>query len=354
MTIVDSALQYIQNFFVCPQVPHSFDFPQTEREPPNFFQGAFAQAVTTARNSSKFLLVILHSSRNPESVRFCKEVLCEPRVKIFLDENFILWGGDMKSEESFRMSQVLAATTFPFVSLMCYFNNSNMTKQLLSSMRYNFTKFTRSGANVVHKFQGFIPGNEFLELLTYATEENNPLLIAIRMEKEGISTARNELNDQDLAFQESLRIDREKEEQKKLEEQKDREAADRIIKERQEAELRAEEERRKLIELEQNEIRKKEEREQKKGILISKLPLEPEKGENVISLMIRLDNGKKVARRFYIDDPIKYLFMFVETQIDIDEYELGISFPKQLIKENNQSFRDAAIPSNALIYVDKL
>jgi hypothetical protein len=127
-----------------------------------------------------------------------------------------------------------------------------------------------------------------------------------------------------------------------------------IIRERQQAEFRAEEERRKQIELEQNEIRKKEEREQKKGILFSKLPLEPEKGENVISLMIRLDSGKKVARRFYLDDPIKYLFMFVETQIDIDEYEVGISFPKQQIKENNQSFRDAAIPSNALIYVDKL
>jgi hypothetical protein len=57
-------------------------------------------------------------------------------------------------------------------------------------------------------------------------EENNPLLVAIKMEKEGISTVRNELNDQDLAFQESLRIDREKEEQKKLEEQKEREIAE--------------------------------------------------------------------------------------------------------------------------------
>jgi hypothetical protein len=36
------------------------------------------------------------------------------------------------------------------------------------------------------------------------------------------------------------------------------------------------------------------------------IPAEPAKGEaNVIALMIRFSDGKKVARRFYYDDPIQ-------------------------------------------------
>lgn len=64
--------------------------------------------------------------------------------------------------------------------------------------------------------------------------------------------------------------------------------------------------------------------------------------------------GKKITRTFFLDDPVKYLFMFVETQVDLEKYELGISFPKKQILDNGQSFREADIPPNAALYVDKL
>jgi len=169
----------------------------------------------------------------------------------------------------------------------------------------------------------------FLQLLTYALEENEPLLVATRSEKEGVTSERNEMNMQDLAFQESLRIDREKEDQRKMEERYLQEERERILKEKQEFEQQKEEVKRNKEEQKKLELQLKEQREHKKELLLSEIPLEPEKGENVISLMIRFHNGKKITRRFHMDDPIKYLFMFVETQVEIDRFELGINFPKK-------------------------
>jgi len=249
------------------------------------------------------------------------------------------------------MSHVLAATSFPFIAMMYYFNNSNLIKQVLSSLGYNYMKFKKSGPNIVHRIQGFIPAEEFLELLGYALEENEPLLVASRTELEGHATIREEVKNQDLAFEESLRIDREKEEQRIQEEKKIQDDLERLRMGRLEKEKLEEEERLRVEREKQLEVKKKEESLQRKEQISLLLPSEPERGDDIISLMVRLHCGKKITRRFRLDDPIKFLFMYVDTQVTVDAFELGLSYPQRKLEDNGESFREAQIPNNAVFYV---
>lgn len=351
-------LDYLsQTFLALPPQPHRFDFPKTDEQPPNFFQGSFSQAVSSARSAAKFILVVLHSARNPDSVKFCKEVLCDPRVRSFLEERYVLWGGDVRHEEPYRMANVFGATAYPYIVMLCHFNSSNNTKQILSSLRFNYSRFTRSGANVVDRIQGYIPGPDLIELLTASTEQNDPLLVATRLENEGVSKMRDELQQQDQAFHESLRLDqekeKEKEEQRRLDATRQAEERNRQQREELERERREKDEQRRQVELAQRELLMKEQREQRRQQLQREIPPEPAKGEpNVLSLMIRFGDGKKVTRRFYYDDPIQLLFKFVESQVEMEKFEIGITHPKREIVENEQTFREANIPPNAVLYVD--
>jgi len=164
--------------------------------------------------------------------------------------------------------------------------------------------------------------------------------------KEKKRLIRNELSEQDVAFQESLRIDKEKDERRQQEEQLKQDEINRLLKE--------EEERQRLLE---EEVRiqemKKEQKERDKKLLFSKLPPEPEKGDNVVQLMIRLLNGSRVTRRFHLDSQINELYLFVQAQEDVEDFFLGTHFPKKEFRDKTQTFREVEIPLNAMIIVDK-
>ena len=102
--------------------------------------------------------------------------------------------------------------------------------------------------------------------------------------------------EQDMAYAESLKADKEKEKRRE-EEKRQREAAEaeRLRKEQEAAA------RRKRLE----DLRK---------TLMERLPPEPAvNSADLIRLLIKLPNGKRLERRFLRSDPVKYLFYFVHS-----------------------------------------
>lgn len=169
----------------------------TEGErPPTFFDGTYAQAVDRARDEFKFLLVYLHSPQHADTTKFCRYVIgkrrdCNPRTSLalvlltsrfripelvpsceincsntfretlcngmlssFLEDNFILWGASVQTEEGFKLSHTLGACTFPFFAILCHFSNTTSMNQQLLLMGYDTTRNTRSKAIILHTIQG--------------------------------------------------------------------------------------------------------------------------------------------------------------------------------------------------------
>jgi len=76
---------------------------------PAFFEGSFTQAFQAARQQLKLLVIYLHSENSRYTQGFCSEVLGNEFVRSMLDENFIVWGGDVVRMESSRVAQMIRA-----------------------------------------------------------------------------------------------------------------------------------------------------------------------------------------------------------------------------------------------------
>lgn len=75
-------------------------------------------------------------------------------VSSFLEDNFILWGASVATEEGFKLSHTLGAGSFPFFAIMCNFNNTTSMNQQLLLMGYDTNRYTRSKAILLHTIQG--------------------------------------------------------------------------------------------------------------------------------------------------------------------------------------------------------
>ena len=80
---------------------------------PEFHDGSFSQAVTRARQDLKLLVVYLHSEHARHSQSVCSDVLGNDVIRAVLDENFILWGGDVARMEAHQVSRMIHARQFP-------------------------------------------------------------------------------------------------------------------------------------------------------------------------------------------------------------------------------------------------
>lgn len=122
--------------------------------------------------------------------------------------------------------------------------------------------------------------------------------------------------EQDEAYQQSLKADREKE-RKRLEEAKQREADER---ERKENEQRQALIRNKLLTLKQT--------------ILDRLPKEPTMNDtpsdDIVRLVIKLPDGSRIARKFHKSNPVKYLYWFVFGHQNAPlNFQITTNFPRR-------------------------
>jgi FAS-associated factor 2 len=100
-----------------------------------------------------------------------------------------VWAGDVKYVQGYKLSGVMGATHFPFMAFV---------------IKY------QSKMKLVHKFQGYHTTTECLDVLHKIVSKIEPLYVQERHKHESREEERSIRNQQDEAYEISLRADKEK------------------------------------------------------------------------------------------------------------------------------------------------
>ena len=102
-------------------------------EHPMFHRHSYQNAVATAFQQSKFLLVYLHSPIHDDTQRFCESVLSSSNTVTYVNQHMITWAGRIWDPEAYGLSTQLKVSTFPFLAvLIC---QSNRTVQVVERIQ---------------------------------------------------------------------------------------------------------------------------------------------------------------------------------------------------------------------------
>lgn len=174
----------------------------------------------------------------------------------------LFWACDISTPEGYRVSHSVNARTghYPLL-VMIALRDNKMT--------------------IMGRMEGDCTAEELLVRMRRVVNDNERWLIAARQERLERSFNQSLRAQQDVAYEESLRADREKERKKQLE----REEQQKILREIQEAE--------------EAENRRLQLKERLKQELVAQVPIEPTDGEiDAINIVFKLPNGLRITRRF--------------------------------------------------------
>ncbi|XP_058451301.1 FAS-associated factor 2 [Malaya genurostris] len=276
-------LKFIQNY--------NEKFP----EHPVFYQGTYAQALNDAKRELKFLLVYLHSESSAEATSFCRDTLSNAQVVEYVNRRMLFWACDIASPEGYRVSHSINARSYPVLVMIALRANKMV---IMGRMEGRCT-----AEELIRRMETVVNDNEIW--LNQARQD--------RLERDLTQTLRQQ---QDEAYQMSLRADQEKQRRK----QEELEAAKRV-QQAIEAERLAEQQRLDNI-------------ERLKMDLASQVPSEPETGApDTISIVFKLPSGLRLERRFHSSNTLKDIHNFIFCHPDApDSFEVTANFPKRVLQ----------------------
>lgn len=98
----------------------------SDRLPP-FVLSSYTQALYLAKTRAKFLFIYISNAQKDEL--FSNIITNEEFIKLFLNSNIIIWGGDVRNLEAFQVGNSLNVTKYPFLGLLCLTRTTKMTPQ---------------------------------------------------------------------------------------------------------------------------------------------------------------------------------------------------------------------------------
>eukprot|EP01104_Vermistella_antarctica_P001439 TRINITY_DN1148_c0_g1_i1.p2 TRINITY_DN1148_c0_g1~~TRINITY_DN1148_c0_g1_i1.p2 ORF type:complete len:496 (+),score=96.52 TRINITY_DN1148_c0_g1_i1:2245-3732(+) len=284
---------------------------------PNFAAVSYERALADAKRDLRMLLLYIHSDLHQDTPAFCRNVLSNRAVIDYMDNNFLCWGGSISYKEGFKVSNMLGAPTFPFIAIINPIGR----------------------VQVVERIQGIQTSEQLLNKLVSAIDNQSTALVAAQADRQEVTTNRTIREEQDVAYEESLRADQERERR----EREEREREEREERERVEA-IRAEEEAR---------AAKKSQRERELELKLGRIPPEPAAGEvDVVQIYVRLPNGERIGRRFRSTDRFQSLYDFVDTkqdEVEADTYELMTNFPRVVFRDVDEAISTGQFGKSALL-----
>lgn len=200
--------------------------------------------------------------RITETANFCRNTLSNPEVISYINRHMLFWACDVSTPEGYRVSHSVNARSghYPLL-VMIALRDHKMT--------------------IMGRMEGDCSPDELLVRMRRVVNDNERWLNAARQERLERSFNQSLRAQQDVAYEESLRADREKERKKQLE----REEQQRIVREIEEAQAA--------------ENRRMELKERLKQELVHQVPQEPSDGEiDAINIVFKLPNGLRITRRF--------------------------------------------------------
>ncbi|XP_071451650.1 FAS-associated factor 2 [Hetaerina americana] len=262
---------------------------------PVFFRGSYSDALAHAKRDLRFLIVYLHSPQHQDTPTFCRSTLGDQEFVAFVDSQALFWGCSVTTPEGYRVALMLRECSYPFLALLVL-RDSRMT--------------------VVGRLEGAAGPQELIATLQELMSENEASLIAARADRNERSFTQTLRRQQDEAYEESLRADREKERRRKEE------------RERIEEEMRLKEE---AIREEQKRI---EEIRRQKIDWATRVPEEPSADDpEAVHVVIKLPTGKRLERRFRLRHTLQSLYYYVFCHPESpDSFEIATNFPKKVLQ----------------------
>ncbi|KRX59953.1 FAS-associated factor 2-B [Trichinella sp. T9] len=261
---------------------------------PTFYRGTYKDALNDAKRELRYLFVYLHSNYHELSDVFCREVLCNSEFVALVNSSGLFWACSTNTSEGVRVSNAMRDSAYPFLALICL-RNGRMS--------------------IVFRQEGFSRAPELIARLRQTMEENDIHMLLARQERE--NSAMNQLlrQQQEEAYNEALRIDRENEKRQMEEEERQKQAMEEL--------KRAEE----AIKI------KKEELQKERQYWRENMPPEPEASHPLLRrIALRFPAGTRVQRNFLSTDSSLMLRQFALTQKDCpDNFAIYSTNPKKLI-----------------------
>jgi FAS-associated factor 2 len=296
-----------------------------------FHSGSYSNALEEAKKDLKFLLVYLHCPSHQDTSQFCQQTLASPIMKDFAARlNVIVWACSVDTPEGYRVSQALRETAYPFLALIVLRQGKMM---------------------VVGRVEGHMEAEPLCQRLEIVVRDNEAYIVAARSERAERHINAEIRQEQDAAFQETLRLDQEREKLKQ-------EAIE--AKNREEAEERARV---------QDEADRKDAIRRMKIELVTEIPDEPDVSEpEAVRILIKLPEGQRLERRFLKHQSLKYLYYYVFCHPDSpDEFDITTNFPRKVLpckplenaaggEDDDQpmSFEAAGLGKSTMLFVNDL
>jgi FAS-associated factor 2 len=352
---------------------------QSAKRLPNFFIGSYADALKKAKDDLRLMCVILVSSEHEDHDEFVQNVIGDPEfVATLNDKDILVWGGDVRDRDAYQgwfplwhppfsqvrsfltthrthtASQILEATTFPFV---CFISlqpprsppgSSSYSSSAPSTAPPKMTVFSRL----------FGPPSSSTSPATIVTHINTILvprtasyLSRLRQQRRVREQERAIRAEQDRAYEEAGRRDRERVLAKRREEE------ERIRKEQEAKEAREKQEQRRRH------------RMAWRARKASQLPPEPtpdsSSSQKTTRVVVRLPDGRRIVRTFYANESTEALYAFVDVEAGekedgplpdgyVHQYDfvLATSFPRRIVDKSGEKTLDMVeglVPSANLV-----
>ncbi|KAI0338357.1 hypothetical protein BDW22DRAFT_1348495 [Trametopsis cervina] len=291
---------------------------------PDFFIGSYESFVRTLAKEREATVgcVIIVSDEHDDVPEFRRSTLTDPDlVRLMKDNNFLVWGGDIRDRDAWSASQKLQATTYPFVAFISLQPSREPSFSTQSSVLTVLSRHqgpcipeasapTSARMLVEHLNEQLLP--RVIPYLNNLRRQVTDRETARLVEQRARESERALRAEQDRAFEQTARRDRERIERKMAEERE----AQRAAQQQAEHEQRALEALKKAEEEKANwESKRMEWRRWGRRAL---LPREPRPGEQgrgkTVRVGVRMPNGKRPVRFFGEADSLTAVYAFVDAQ----------------------------------------
>eukprot|EP00931_Biecheleriopsis_adriatica_P053230 TRINITY_DN3112_c0_g2_i1.p1 TRINITY_DN3112_c0_g2~~TRINITY_DN3112_c0_g2_i1.p1 ORF type:complete len:471 (+),score=103.74 TRINITY_DN3112_c0_g2_i1:106-1518(+) len=297
---------------------------------PKFHEGSFSQAVSAARRDLKLLVVYLHSEHARYSQSFCTEVLGNELIRAVLDENFIVWGGDVARREAHQVSQMIRVQQFPSFCVL-----------LPASVEE---------IRVIGALHGEIQPDAVTALLTANLEEMETHRSEIVAKQVQHVEDRHLREQQDREYQEALEMDRRLEEQRREQEREEQE-----VRRQAEEQLRLEQE---AIAKQEAQVQALQEKRQRSAASL----LAPT-SEAKARIALRLPTGQRVDRKFLTTDTLADVYAWADCVAYLPEnagkgieipqrFVLKTSFPVQELTEMDRTVDELKLSGSNILLAE--
>ncbi|KAH9060514.1 hypothetical protein EDB87DRAFT_1561816 [Lactarius vividus] len=182
---------------------------------PDFTLGSYDEILRLCQSEIRIGCVILVSNEHDDVPDFKRHTLTDPTlVELFHKHKFVVWGGDVREREAWSAAQKLQATTFPFVAFVAL-----QPPRASSFMGASSRSSSSPSLTILSRHQGpSTPASAPTSARSLADQVTLQLIPRVMPFLEGLRVAATERareralrDEQDAAFRESARRDREKE-----------------------------------------------------------------------------------------------------------------------------------------------